>query len=72
MIAFVNVLFFNFKFFLKLVAARYDNDMVKMRQLSIIEEEGGKRVNMAHLVKYYSLISEPKEHFQTIEGNCWL
>jgi hypothetical protein len=30
---------------------RYNNDMSKMRALSIIEEEGGKRVNMAHLVR---------------------
>ena len=36
--------------FFQLVAAKYDNDTVKMRQLSIIEEEGGKRINMAHLV----------------------
>jgi hypothetical protein len=34
----------------QLVAKRYNNDWGKMRALSIIEEEGGKRVNMAHLV----------------------
>ena len=31
------------------MAKKYDHDMEKMRLLSIIEEEGGKRVNMAHL-----------------------
>lgn len=31
------------------VAEKYDHDWDKMRALSIIEEEGGKRVNMAHL-----------------------
>jgi len=35
--------------FMELVAKRYNNDWGKMRALSIIEEEGGKRVNMAHL-----------------------
>ncbi len=35
---------------MQVVAERYDNDFAKMRSLSIIEEEGGKRVNMAHLV----------------------
>ena len=31
------------------MAEKYDHDMDKMKVLSIIEEEGGKRVNMAHL-----------------------
>lgn len=31
------------------VAKKYNNDMEKMRTLSIIEEDGGKRINMAHL-----------------------
>jgi starch phosphorylase len=35
--------------FMQLVAQRYNNDFAKMRALSIIEEDGGKRVNMAHL-----------------------
>ena len=31
------------------VAKRYNNDMDKMRVLSIVEEDGEKRINMAHL-----------------------
>lgn len=31
------------------IAALYPNDMDKLRKMSLIEEEGGKRVNMAHL-----------------------
>ena len=31
------------------VAQRYNNNGEKMRVLSIVEEEGGKRINMAHL-----------------------
>jgi len=34
---------------MKMVAEKYNHDMEKMKCLSIIEEEGGKRVNMAHL-----------------------
>ena len=36
--------------FSQLVAKRYNNDFAKMRALSIVEEDGGKRINMAHLV----------------------
>lgn len=36
-------------FHMEYVAQKYNNDWDKMRVLSIIEEEGGKRVNMAHL-----------------------
>ncbi len=32
-----------------MVAKKYNNDFEKMKVLSIIEEEGGKRVNMANL-----------------------
>ncbi len=32
-----------------MVANKYNNDFEKMKVLSIIEEEGGKRVNMANL-----------------------
>ena len=35
--------------FMDLVAAKYPGDMGKMRRLSIVEEDGGKRINMAHL-----------------------
>lgn len=31
------------------IAALYPNDMDKLRKMSLIEEDGGKRVNMAHL-----------------------
>ena len=31
------------------MATRYDNNWEKMRLLSIVEEEGEKRINMAHL-----------------------
>ena len=31
------------------VSTKYDNDWNKMRLLSIVEEEGEKRINMAHL-----------------------
>lgn len=34
---------------LQKIAALYPNDMDKLRKMSLIEEEGGKRVNMAHL-----------------------
>ena len=40
--------------FSQYVSERYNGDMTKMRALSIIEEEGGKRVNMAHLVKFWT------------------
>ena len=36
-------------FHMEFVASKYNNDWDKMAVLSIIEEEGGKRVNMAHL-----------------------
>jgi hypothetical protein len=32
------------------VAKKYDHDFAKMRALSIVEEDGGKRINMANLV----------------------
>eukprot|EP00094_Tigriopus_californicus_P008940 TCALIF_08616-PA protein Name:"Similar to GlyP Glycogen phosphorylase (Drosophila melanogaster)" AED:0.12 eAED:0.12 QI:0/0.44/0.3/1/1/1/10/0/896 len=35
--------------FMAYVAERYNHDQEKMRSLSIVEEEGGKRINMAHL-----------------------
>lgn len=35
--------------FLQKIAALYPNDMDKLRKMSLIEEDGGKRVNMAHL-----------------------
>ncbi|MFV0438362.1 MAG: glycogen/starch/alpha-glucan phosphorylase [Desulfopila sp.] len=35
--------------FLKSVAQAYPNDSNKLRKLSIIEEEGGKKIRMAHL-----------------------
>lgn len=35
--------------FLQNIVALYPNDMDKLRKMSLIEEEGGKRVNMAHL-----------------------
>ena len=38
--------------FVQLVAKRYDHDWDKMKVLSIVEEEGGKRINMAHLVSF--------------------
>lgn len=31
------------------VAAKYPNDMDRFRRMSLIEEDGEKRVNMAHL-----------------------
>ena len=31
------------------VAKKYENDWDKMRVLSIVEEDGEKRINMAHL-----------------------
>ena len=31
------------------VSTKYNGDCDKMRVLSIVEEEGGKRINMAHL-----------------------
>lgn len=31
------------------MAEKYNHDFEKMRALSIVEEEGGKRINMAHL-----------------------
>ena len=34
---------------MELVKEKYGDDFEKMRQLSCIEEEGGKRINMAHL-----------------------
>ena len=34
---------------MEFVAQKYNNDWDKMRILSIVEEEGGKRINMAHL-----------------------
>jgi hypothetical protein len=34
----------------QLVAKRYNHNHAKMRALSIVEEDGGKRINMAHLV----------------------
>ena len=34
---------------MEVVAKRYNNDMDKMRVLSIVEEDGEKRINMAHL-----------------------
>jgi glucan phosphorylase len=36
-------------FHMEFVADRYNNDMEKMKVLSIVEEEGGKRINMARL-----------------------
>lgn len=36
-------------FHMEAVAKRYNNDMDKMRVLSIVEEDGEKRINMAHL-----------------------
>ena len=36
-------------FHMEFVAQKYNNDWDKMRVLSIVEEEGGKRINMAHL-----------------------
>ena len=36
-------------FHMENVAQRYNNNGEKMRVLSIVEEEGGKRINMAHL-----------------------
>ena len=36
-------------FHMELVAKKYNNDWEKMRVLSIVEEEGEKRINMAHL-----------------------
>ena len=36
-------------FHMEFVAQKYNNDWDKMRILSIVEEEGGKRINMAHL-----------------------
>lgn len=35
--------------FLQNIVALYPNDMDKLRKMSLIEEDGGKRVNMAHL-----------------------
>ncbi|OQR73664.1 glycogen phosphorylase isoform 1 [Tropilaelaps mercedesae] len=35
--------------FMDLVAAKYPGDFGKMRRLSIVEEDGDKRINMAHL-----------------------
>lgn len=35
--------------FLQRVAALYPNNIDKLRKMSLIEEEGCKRVNMAHL-----------------------
>lgn len=35
--------------FLQNIAALYPNDMDMLRKMSLIEEDGGKRVNMAHL-----------------------
>ena len=34
---------------MEFVAKKYNNNFEKMRVLSIVEEEGGKRINMAHL-----------------------
>ena len=34
---------------MEFVSAKYNGDWEKMRVLSIVEEEGGKRINMAHL-----------------------
>jgi len=36
-------------FHMEFVSAKYNGDWEKMRVLSIVEEEGGKRINMAHL-----------------------
>ena len=36
-------------FHMEYVSTKYDNDWNKMRLLSIVEEEGEKRINMAHL-----------------------
>lgn len=35
--------------FLQNIVALYPNNMDKLRKMSLIEEDGGKRVNMAHL-----------------------
>lgn len=34
---------------LQRIAALFPNDIDKLRKMSLIEEDGGKRVNMAHL-----------------------
>ena len=36
-------------FHMEYVSTKYNGDCDKMRVLSIVEEEGGKRINMAHL-----------------------
>ena len=36
-------------FHMEFVSSKYNGDWDKMRVLSIVEEEGGKRINMAHL-----------------------
>lgn len=35
--------------FLQKIAALFPKDMDRLRQMSLIEEDGGKKVNMAHL-----------------------
>ena len=38
---------------------RYNHDQAKMKVMSIVEENGEKRINMANLVKLMSLLRHP-------------
>ena len=61
-------------FHMEYVAQKNNNDWDKMRVLSIIEEEGGKRVNMAHLAIVGSHavngVARYKIHFNSMQNTA--